>query len=106
MRSAQITNALAFAQRLRNQISNAERTQWLSSAPPQWAQESYDITLLPDVQYCRFRTMPFGERCRSIGGPRTLTNAYQQEFQDDVELRLKQAGVRLAEEIRKALHPQ
>lgn len=104
MQEEQITDPLAYARRLRNAITSSERTQWLASAPPRWAQESYDITLQPDVQYCRFKTTPSGERCRTIGGKRRLTIDYQQKFEDDVELRLKQAGVRLAEEIRKALH--
>jgi hypothetical protein len=33
-------------------------------------------------------------------GSRTLDEAYQAEFADDVALRLQQAGVRLAEVIR------
>jgi len=38
-------------------------------------------------------------------GGRNLDMAYQQEFQDDIELRLQKAGVRLASLIRSALHP-
>jgi hypothetical protein len=40
-----------------------------------------------------------------IGGRRRLTSDYQETFQPVMETRLKQAGVRLANEIRKALHP-
>lgn len=106
MRSAGLGDALVYARRLHGTISNADRTRWLAARPIEWLQESYDIALLPAVEYCRFRTTPAGERCRSIGGRRTLTDAYQQQFEDDVETRLKQAGVRLAGEIRRALHPQ
>ena len=105
MRKAHVSDALDYAEDLHSAISNGQRTQWLATPREQWLQESYDITLQPEVQYCQFKTTPSGERCRSIGGERTLTNDYQTKFQDDVELRLKQAGVRLAGEIRKALHP-
>jgi hypothetical protein len=37
---------------------------------------------------------------------RVLTKAYQDEFADDVELRLEQAGTRLAALIQAALHAQ
>ncbi|HEX7829261.1 MAG TPA: S1/P1 nuclease [Thermoanaerobaculia bacterium] len=105
MRSAGLTDPFDYAVNLRNSINSAQRTTWLSSSKEQWAQESYDITLGPDVQYCRIKLTPFGQRCRPIGGQRTLTSAYQLRFEHDIELRLKQAGVRLANEIRKALHP-
>jgi hypothetical protein len=41
-----------------------------------------------------------------IAHGRVLTKAYQDEFADDVELRLEQAGTRLASLIHAALHPQ
>lgn len=95
-----------YAKNLQSRITSAERTEWLAVGERAWLQESYDIALRPDVQYCRFDTTPFGgEKCRRIGGKRTLTNDYQTKFEGVVETRLQQAGVRLAEEIRKALHP-
>jgi hypothetical protein len=95
---------LAFADTLQATITNAQKTAWLTSKPLQWAQESYDITTLPDVQYCR-KTSCDGA-CEPLKGPgRILTKAYQDEFADDVELRLEQAGTRLAALIHAALHP-
>jgi len=95
---------LAFADTLQATITNAQRTAWLSSKPLQWAQESYDITTLSDVKYCK-RTSCDGA-CEALSAHgRVLTQAYQDEFADDVELRLEQAGTRLASLIRAALHP-
>jgi hypothetical protein len=42
---------------------------------------------------------------RSHRRRRRLTSDYQETFQPVMETRLKQAGVRLANEILKALHP-
>ncbi len=97
-------DVLAFADTLHATITNAQRTAWLTSKPLQWAQESYDITTSPDVEYCK-RTSCDGE-CAALAVPgRVLTKAYQDEFADDVELRLEQAGTRLASLIHAALHP-
>lgn len=106
MRTMNIDDALEYASHLHGSITAAQRTDWLSATRERWLQESYDITLDPDVEYCAFRAMSGGgEKCRRIGGTRKLTQDYQDLFQDDVELRLRQAGVRLAAEIRNALHP-
>lgn len=95
-----------YARHLQTSIMSGDRSKWLAASPRQWLQESYDITLLPEVEYCRFDPTRFGgEKCRRIGGRRTLTSDYQETFQPVLETRLKQAGVRLANEIRKALHP-
>ena len=96
-----------YAQRLQVSITSANRSEWLAVGAREWLQESYDITLRPEVEYCRFDPTRFGAaKCRRIGGRRTLTSDYQETFQPVLEKRLKQAGVRLANEIRKALHPQ
>lgn len=96
-----------YARRLHGSITSGDRSQWLAVDPRQWLQESYDITLRPEVEYCRFDPTRFGaEKCRRIGGRRMLTSDYQEMFQPVLETRLKQAGVRLANEIRNALHPQ
>jgi hypothetical protein len=88
-----------YADRLQARITAAQRSQWAATPRLQWAQESYDITRLPDVEYC---VMENGE-CVDDDHVRDLGADYQSEFQDDVELRLQQAGVRLAALIRQNL---
>jgi hypothetical protein len=92
---------LAFANGLHAKITAAQKTAWLASTPLEWAQESYDITTLPDVQYCK----KTNTGCEAFGHGRVLKKPYQDEFEDDVELRLEQAGTRLAALIHTALHP-
>ncbi|HEV7427396.1 MAG TPA: S1/P1 nuclease [Thermoanaerobaculia bacterium] len=93
---------LGYADALQKKITADQRKTWLASAPLQWAQESYDITTSSDVQYCK--TMPSG--CEALKDPgRVLNETYQTKFAPDVELRLEQAGTRLASLIQAALHP-
>ena len=89
-----------FAGQLKASITPAQRKEWLKADSRAWAQESYDVSLTADVQYCR-RT---ATACNAIAGGRTLSKAYQDEFADPVEVRLQKAGVRLADLIRRALH--
>ncbi|MEA2339593.1 MAG: nuclease [Thermoanaerobaculia bacterium] len=97
-------DVIAFAGTLHATITNAQRTAWLASKPLQWAQESYDITTLADVQYCKKASCDAACQALTAHG-RVLTKAYQDEFADDVELRLEEAGTRLASLIHAALHP-
>lgn len=92
-----------FAQDLRNAITDAQRTQWLTGTPLDWAQESYDITTTPGVEYCKWRLTAKGQSCAPDSEERRITAAYQDKFDDVVKLRLQQAGVRLAAQLRKAL---
>jgi hypothetical protein len=97
-------DVLVFADMLQATITSAQRKAWLTSKPLQWAQESYDITTSPEVKYCKRTSCDAG--CEALATPgRVLTEAYQDEFADDVELRLEQAGTRLASLIHAALHP-
>jgi hypothetical protein len=89
----------AYAHDLQDRISSAQRTEWLASEPLDWAQESYEITLRADVDYCE-RT---NSRCRGEEHDRELTADYQALHEEVVERRLQQAGVRLAEELRRLL---
>ena len=89
----------AYADDLQDSITAAQRTEWLGSEALDWAQESYEITLRDDVDYCE-RT---SSRCRGEEHDRELTADYQEIHEDVVERRLQQAGVRLAEELRRVL---
>jgi hypothetical protein len=97
-------DVLVFADKLHATITDAQRTAWLSSKPLHWAQESYDITTAPDVDYCKRASCNADCKALSPNG-RVLKNTYQDEFADDVELRLEQAGTRLGSLIHAALHP-
>ena len=67
--------------------------------PLDWANESLAITTMKDVDYCE----PSPTECRKEPGSRTLKKAYQKKQDDRVNARLRMAGVRLADEIKKAL---
>jgi len=73
-----------------------QREEWLDSEPIDWAQESYEITRTDKVDYCR---MEDGECTRELHVC-VLGQKYQKEFEDDVAVRLKKAGVRLAQRIK------
>jgi len=93
----------AFATRLNKAITPAKTTAWLGGTSVDWAEESYKITVLPDVKYCKENAA--NTACEpdhpTLG--RTLQAPYQHEFQDRVETRLEQAGVRLANIIQSNL---
>jgi len=92
----------AYADNLKDAITPADQATWIASGSVDWAQESYLITTGPDVRYCEWDA----DSCNSITGGRKLLESYQDEFADEVEVRLQKAGVRLAEQIRKSLHGQ
>lgn len=94
---------LAYAATLKSRITPALRAQWDAAAPLEWAQESYALTITDDVDYCEWEQNDEGAVCSPEGHTRNLGVSYQQKFQDDVELRLQQAGSRLADQIQAAL---
>jgi len=91
----------AFADGLHSKITDKQKTAWSTSTPLAWAQESYDITTLAGVEYCK----KTNAGCESFGTGRELTKTYQDKFAKDVDLRLQKAGTRLAMLIHEALHP-
>jgi len=91
----------AFADRLRNKIKDEQKAKWDASQPLAWAQESYDITMKKDLQYCKKDSAG----CESFGHGRVLGKAYQDEFIGTVDLRLEAAGARLAAMIHEGLQP-
>lgn len=93
----------AHATKLKDRITPEQRIAWLSGTPRDWAQESYTIATTDAVDYCKWEKGPDVESCNAEAHTRKLTAAYQKEFQDEMELRLQQAGVRLAAKLRAAL---
>ncbi len=90
----------ALAVRLSHKITADEASQWPGGTPVEWANESFQITIQPDVQYCK----ESGGTCGALTAKgRTLQQAYQDEYQPTVEKRLEQAGIRLADIIQKNL---
>ncbi len=92
-----------YADRLADEITPAAKAAWSGRTPLDWAEESYERTTWRKTRYCAWRSTASGLACGRISGERTLTDAYQVEFQDDVEQRLEQAGFRLAELLREHL---
>lgn len=91
----------AFADSLQGKITSKQKTAWSTSTPLAWAQESYDVTTLAGVEYCK----KTNAGCEAFGTGRDLTKAYQDQFAKVVDLRLQKAGTRLAVLIHEALHP-
>jgi hypothetical protein len=88
-----------WAGSLAAQVTPAERATWTRKGPVDWAAESYAITTEASVDYCEWQA----DECEGEGRVRTLGPRYQKRFAATVEQRLKQAGVRLADVLRKAL---
>ena len=89
----------AFADHLKKAVKDGQKAEWTASAPLAWAQESYDITTKKDLQYCKKDKAG----CESFGKGRVLGKHYQDEFLPTVDVRLQQAGVRLAKLIHEGL---
>jgi nuclease S1 len=92
-----------FADRLAREVTPAENDTWIASQPLAWAQESYVLTTRPATQYCTWRVTAGTPSCARIPQGRTLEQPYQNEFRDDVSVRLQQAGARLADLLRRHL---
>lgn len=92
-----------FADRLAREITPPENDTWIASQPLAWAQESYVLATRLGAQYCAWRNVAGAQTCSSIPHGRTLGQAYQDEFRDEVVQRLQQAGARLAELLRRQL---
>lgn len=93
----------AYADRLAQDITPAEKAAWVGGQPIAWAQESYNLTTKPKVQYCKWKTANGASTCTPIAGGRTLAQPYQNTVDGVVETRLQTAGVRLADLIRQHL---
>jgi len=92
----------AFADALNKKITDADKAAWLGGNHVDWANESYQITIKPDVEYCKENAD--NTSCDPLPShSRTLKQPYQDEFEPDVETRLEKAGIRLADIIEKNL---
>lgn len=85
---------------------------WRRSEPGDWAAESYRLTLAPEMGYCTIKAGAcWYEDSRMVYGKKQplrtimITEDYLDRYEPVVELRLRQAGYRLAHLMNKALDP-
>jgi len=103
----------AVAESLGAEITRSERMDWIHDGPVEWANESYRIAIDPDTRYCidkqdacwyetdNFILSP-GETQKTL----EINRAYLKRHRGTVEQRLKQAAVRLAYVLNRALTPE
>lgn len=103
-------NEKAMASEFLSSITEADRQVWRSSTVTEWANESYQFTLSPQTGYCTMKddgcwywphtkTLGAGNLYREM----IITQEYLSTNQSVIELRLKQAGVRLGAMLNTAL---
>jgi hypothetical protein len=107
-----IDDVRALAATWSGQVTDADRAQWLSSAPWQWSAESYAVTIRPETGYCVLvqGTCQYsatqadwaqGQPHRSV----RIDAAYMDMAMPIIQRRITQAGVRLAHRLNLALDP-
>ena len=95
-------NSDAIATTLRSRVTDADRDAWIYDSPVEWANESYQITVSPSVEYCHVQSgacwydtdnllLQREEERRTV----VVDDAYVALHRSTVETRLTQAGVRL-----------
>lgn len=98
------------AAELRAEISDLDRSDWMFDSPVEWANESYQITISRRVEYCTQKLgacwyskdnmmLNEGEDLREV----SITSGYTARHRKTIELRIKQAGIRLAALLNAAL---
>ena len=101
---------MKIAADLRESITEQQRVEWQHDSPVEWANESFQITIAPSVNYCEQkegacwyssdnRVLNKGEPLRYI----EITEDYLEMHAAIVSQRLQQAGIRLAELLNQAL---
>lgn len=101
---------LQIAARMQQSISDAQRTEWRYDSAIEWANESFQITIAAPTGYCVQQQgacwysktnmmLDHGESLREL----TINDSYLRSHAAVVELRLQQAGVRLARILNQSL---
>ncbi len=99
-----------IADDLRSDISTQQRAEWKLDSPIEWVNESFQITISPAVGYCVQKKgacwyssdnmmLDQGEEWRTL----TIAEDYLQLHAPIIELRLRQAGIRLAQMLNQSL---
>ncbi len=100
---------LRIAEEVRDLITEKQRIEWRHDSPIEWANESFQITISPSVNYCVQKQgacwytndnmmLDKGEPWRDI----EITDDYLKMHSATVSLRLQQAAIRLAELLNRA----
>ena len=99
-----------IAARLGAAITPEQRAAWRHDSPVEWANESYQVTIMPEVGYCTRKQGACWYAADNMllndGEPRRyldIDNGYLERHQDIVARRLQQAAVRLAELLNQVL---
>jgi hypothetical protein len=106
-----LSNAEAAAARIDTPLSASQRAAWTGSAPWEWAKESFEIAIRPDVNYCIQRSGAcwYDETRQAFaGGTRRsilIDDAYLERYAPVVRERIQRAGIRLAYMLNLALDP-
>ena len=85
------------ADRLRAEITPADKAGWEKGDPRSWAQEAYSVAR--SVAY----TVGSQPGCGGDAGPLPLPSAYADKAKAAAKVQLERAGVRLAAELGRAL---
>ncbi len=104
------TDAQSIAAALRAEISDQDRASWTASEPMNWADESYRITISPELGYCVWEhgecsyeadnpAWNEGEAEKSV----TVGDVYLANHLPTVKDRLMRAGVRLGHFLSRSL---
>lgn len=80
-------------------ITPAKKSQWLASAPKDWANESFAIARAPSTRYCAMN----GPTCDLSNVSVTISEEYLNANEPVVKEQLLKAGVRLAQLLDMAL---
>jgi hypothetical protein len=83
----------AAATKLKQAITSAQKANWITSEPRDWANESFEIAERPATKYC----VKEGTSCKSPDPQEVeIDAAYVQMSTPIIKERLSKAGVRLA----------
>ncbi len=107
------TDIRSIATELRGAVTPADRTQWNSTGPKTWANESFKITTSETIGYCvkkdgacwyaaDYKELDRNERRRVV----VVDEAYVERQLPTIKERLTQAGVRLGHLLNHALGSQ
>ena len=103
-------NYRQIAADLSSAVSTDQIKAWQHDSPIEWANESFQISISPETRYCvqqqgacwyssNNMLLDQGEEWRNL----TIADDYKQLHAATVELRLQQAGIRLAQLLNKSL---
>jgi hypothetical protein len=97
---AEEPDGAALAKRLNGRITPTMIKNWSGSTAADWVNESHEVAR--KVGYGMLPTMPSSD---AHADPEVLDDAYRKAATDAINLRLEQAGIRLADMLNAALDP-